>query len=278
MKRLIITADDFGLTKSINDGIMRSVNDGIVTSISMISAGEAFNDAIHLLHQYKISSVGAHLALTEVSPVLPRTVTRSIVMASGKFYRHYINLLPRVFFHLARKREIYTELKAQIERILKTGIKIDHISSHEHIHIFPGLVEIFIHLSREFDIPSIRYPHKEASDVRANPDSLYKTAILSYLGRQMLTKLSKSGLKHTDHFSGLINSGNLKEDALINIIRSLKDGTTELVCHPGRLGPEIESRYPFHRNCEQELKALTSPEARAAITENAVELISYSDL
>lgn len=278
MKRLIITADDFGLTKSINDGIMRSVNDGIVTSISMISAGEAFNDAVSLLHQHKISSVGAHLALTEVSPVLARTSTSSIVTASGKFYRHYINLLPRVFFHLASKREMYAELKAQIERILKTGIRIDHISSHEHIHIFPGLLEIFIHLSREFNIPSIRYPHKEAANVRTSTNSIYKTAILSYLGHHMLTKLSKSGLKHTDHFSGLINSGKLQEDALINIIRSLKDGTTELVCHPGKLGPEIESRYPFHKNCELELKALTNPEAREVINENAIKLISYSEL
>jgi chitin disaccharide deacetylase len=275
MKRLIITADDFGLTTSINDGIISSVNDGIVTSISMISAGEAFNDAVSLLHRHKILSVGAHLALTEVSPVLPRTLTSSIVTASGKFYRHYINLLPRVFFHLARKHEIYLELKAQIERILKTGIKIDHISSHEHIHIFPGLMEIFIYLSREFNIPSIRYPHKETA---TSTNSIYKTAILSYLGHNMLRKLSKSGLKHTDHFSGLINSGKLKEDTLSNIIRSLKDGTTELVCHPGRLGPEIESRYPFHKNCELELKALTNPETREVINENAIKLISYSEL
>jgi len=261
MKYLIVTADDFGLTKSINEGIALAYTEGIVTCAGIIPAGEAFEDALERASKAGIKEITAHLALTEISPTLK----------TGKFYKGRKSFLADLFLGRIKKDAIYSELKNQMEILKKARIRIAAMSSHEHLHMVPPVLEIFICLAKEYAIPSIRYPRRERS-ASFGFGKLYRTAVVSYLEKGMARLLDKADIKYTDHFLGFLDSGNLTEELLVKMLGSVEEGTTELVAHPGFLGPQILDRYRFHINCERELAALTSRRVMKAVEDNRINL------
>lgn len=268
MKRLIVTADDLGLAKSINEGIAKACREGIVSSVSVIPTGEAFEDALKVIKDLGLKEIGAHLALTETRPLLN----------SSKFYKNHNGFLKDIFFRKIVSASIQKELKAQLEMLGKAGVKISHINGHEHIHMMPEILNIFISLAKEFDIPALRYPRGDRPIRPLNMKDLYKKSVLSYFSDKTAKPIKDSGLLCTDHFFGLLDAGNLKEDLLMGILGGLKDGVTELVCHPGFLSPEVVDRYKWHLGAEEELFALTDKRIKNFINHNGIELISYGDL
>lgn len=261
MKQLIVVADDFGLTKSVNEGIVKAYREGIVTYLSLMPTGEAFEDAVGLSKALKLEEIGAHLSLTETNPSCKSHKEFFIRLLAGAIDRGHI----------------YNELKGQLEKLKNANIGITNLSSHEHIHMMPAILDIFIRLAKEYDIPSIRYPHGDRNVRRFEFSEIYRRLILSSFGKRVRERLQDAAIVHTDHFLGFLDSGRLREDMLIDMLKSLKEGTTELVCHPGFLGPEILDRYRFHINCEEELFALTSPRVKKLIKEKEIKLISYQE-
>jgi predicted glycoside hydrolase/deacetylase ChbG (UPF0249 family) len=139
--------------------------------------------------------------------------------------------------------------------------------------MLPGFLEIFVRIAKEYGVPAIRYPHRETVMGKFSPRKAFRALILSFFEKDMERILGESGMRHADHFAGFLDSGRMTEDSLMALLRSMKDGVTELVCHPGFLGPEILDRYRFHINCEQELFALTSPRVKKLVTESGIRLI-----
>ena len=267
MKYLIVTADDLGLSKSINEGVARALTDGIVTAVSVIPSGEAFEDGIRVIKGLGLKEIGAHLALTETKPLL----------TSSESHKNHNELFFKLLSHAINTKDIYKELKAQLELLKNTGIKITQINSHEHIHIIPEILDIFIDLAREYDIPAIRFPRGDRPPRALSVNENYRSLLLKYFARKMEKRLSGSGLVRTDFFMGLLDAGKLDIDKIKNIIGNLKDGVTELVTHPGFLSPEVLSRYPWHIGCEAELFALTDKRVKNAITNYGIKLIYYED-
>ena len=268
MKYLIVTADDLGLAESINEGIAKACREGIVNSISVIPTGEAFEDALKTIKDLQLKEIGAHLSLTETRPILN----------SSKFFKNH----NQFFFDIALKkvnlREVYRELKAQLELLSNSGAKITHINSHEHVHIIPEILDIFIALAKEFNIPAIRYLRNDRPTKPLAINDIYKKAILSYFSGKTKDMFKNSGLLCTDSFLGLLDAGKLKENLLVEMINGLKDGVTELVCHPGFLSPEVLEGYRWHKACEEELFALTDSRIKTAIKNNEIRLITYGEL
>ena len=268
MKYLIVTADDLGLTKSINEGIAKACREGIVSSVSVIPTGEAFGDAVRIIKDLGLKEIGAHLALTETKPLLK----------SSKFYKNHNRFFKDIFFRNSDLEWAQRELKAQLELLKKAGAKITHINSHEHIHMVPEILNIFVSLAKEFNIPALRYPRGDRPMRPFNIRDLYKKSILSYFSGRTARLFKNSGLLYTDHFLGLLDAGKLKEELLIRMLGGLKDGVTELVCHPGFLSPEVLDKYKWHLGAEGELFALTGPRVKNAIRENEIRLITYGEL
>lgn len=268
MKYLIVTADDLGLAKSINEGIAVACREGIVSSVSVIPTGRAFDDAVKIISNVGIKDAGAHLALTETKPLLK----------SSKFYQNHNQLFKDILFGRASLENIRRELKAQLDLLRSAGINITHINSHEHIHIMPEMLKIFISLAGEFNIPAVRYPREDRPVRYSNINDLYKKFILAYFSAANKKIFASSGLLYTDHFVGLIDAGRLKEELLIDILASLKDGVTELVCHPGFLSPEVVDSYKWHIGAERELSALTAFRVRSALKNNGIKLATYGEL
>ena len=275
MKRLIVVADDFGLTESVNEGILKAVREGIVTSVNIMPSGEAIDGTLSLAREAGIKEAGAHLALTETVPVSDPSKVRTLLSGDRRFWKSRASFIPRFLLGLVDPDEIYVELRSQLERVERSGIRVVSLSSHEHLHMLPGILDIFVKLAKEYDIPSVRFPRSERKPPRPKTGYMYRSAILSFFNPDIERKMKAYGLKSPEHFLGFLDSGGITEKNLLQMIGSLRDCTTELVCHPGFLGPEIVDRYRFHLNCEAELYALTSGAVKKRIKDDGIELLSY---
>ena len=278
MKYLIVSADDLGLSESINRGIIRSYEEGIVTCLNVIPTGSAFYDALALLRVAKPKDLSAHLALTETAPVTEPDRISSLLTDEGVFHRSYAGFLYDFFRKKISRSEIYAELKSQLEMLKASGFPVTSLSSHQHIHMLPGILDIFIKLAKEYNIPSIRYLRNDRFAYPYNIKKVFKKVILGYFGGNMKRALDKASISYTDNLFGFLDSGNIREGLLIRILNDLPEGTTELVTHPGLISTEVLDRCIFHRNCETDLAALTSRRVRKTIADNGIKLISFSDL
>lgn len=267
MKYLIVTADDLGLTESINEGIAKAYREGIVKSVSVIAPGEAFEDAIKVINDLKLKEIGPHLALTEVRPVL----------GSSKFYKSHNQFFVNFLLGRVDSGDVYEELRAQLDLLKNTGVEITHINCHEHLHVVPKILDIFIRLAKEYNIPAIRYPRGDRPPKKFLAGEIYKSSMLSFFSKKTKDIFRKSGLLYTDFFLGLLDAGLLDENKLIEMFNGLNDGVTELVTHPGFLGPKVLEDYRWHMGGETELFALTGAKIRNAVKANDIKLISYQD-
>jgi predicted glycoside hydrolase/deacetylase ChbG (UPF0249 family) len=267
MKYLIITADDLGLTKSINEGIVKACTEGIVTAASVIPAGDAFDDAVQVIKCLPFKGIGAHLALTEIKPLL----------STSRFIKDHNGLFFSMLSGSINRDSIYAELKAQLELIKANGLTVTHINSHEHIHMMPSVLEIFIQLAKEYNIPAIRFPRGDRPPRSLSLKENYRSFVLNYFAGMMKKKLEGSGLTYTDNFIGLLDAGRLDIDKLKTMLGTLEDGVTEIVAHPGFLSPEVLDNFSWHRGGETELFALTDNRIKNAVKNNGIKLISFDE-
>jgi chitin disaccharide deacetylase len=264
MKQLIVNADDFGYTQSVNEGIVEAHRDGILTATTLMANGPAFDHAVALAHQNPTLDVGCHLVLVEgqsvldPSRVLPNTIGETIRAI------------------MRRRLSPYDELRAQVAKIVAAGIRPTHLDAHKHTHLFPPVLEAVARLAREFGIPWVRRPFDFGIDRKAAVEKNVIGMSLRVL-RPRFARVLRD-LKMTDHFAGFLVTGTLHEKNLIETIERLPEGLTEFMCHPGKMSPELDSSSTrLKESREVELRALVSPEVRQAIERRGIELVNYRD-
>ena len=288
MKRLIVNADDFGLTRLVSQGILDAHLYGIVTSTSLMANGEAFEDAIAMATRTPQLSVGVHLALTQGIPVSPASEVPTLVDAHGRLYLTARQLLNRIVTHRISLREIEIELRAQIAKVLRAGIILTHLDGHKHLQVLPGISEIVIRLAQEFSIPSVRCPMEELPlaclphGLRDRQAGVFRQClagrVVSWFARRFRLKLAQAGLNYPTHFYGLSQTGLLNVERLEEIIRSLPEGASELMCHPGYVDPLLAktgTRLLAQREIES--RALMSTRTRELAISEGIQLVSYRE-
>ena len=174
MKYLIVSADDLGLSESIDRGIIKGYEEGIVTCLNVLPTGAKFYEAMALLRVTKAKEVSAHLALTETAPVSEAAKIPSLIAEDGAFHKSYIGFLSDFLQKKIDRDQIYIELKNQVERIKEASFPITSLSSHQHIHMLPGILDIFVRLAKEYDIPSIRYLHNDRFSYPYSAKKIFK--------------------------------------------------------------------------------------------------------
>jgi predicted glycoside hydrolase/deacetylase ChbG (UPF0249 family) len=189
--------------------------------------------------------------------------------------------IAKLIHAVALKRiRIREELTAQVRRILDAGVKPTHLDTHKHTHLLPSVLDAVARISEEFRIPWVRRPF----DFPLQPGgvSWEKRAVNRALGLvrgHSERVLRVHGCRFTDHFAGFQITGNYDSAGLAALIRSLPQGSTEFMCHPGRCGDELRAaRTRLKESREEELRALTSPEVRAALHESNVRLAGFQEL
>ncbi|PYU21408.1 MAG: hypothetical protein DMG32_20760 [Acidobacteria bacterium] len=290
MKRLIVNADDFGLTEGINRGIMVAHRDGILTSTSLLANGPAFDQAIAASQQLPQLSVGVHLNISEGRPVSPAARIPSLVNERGELHLSPFQLWMRILGRQISLEDIHAECRAQVLKLFDAGLRPSHLDGHLHVHVLPQLSPILIALAREFCIPNVRCP---AEDLEATLPLLWKIggAGIATLERSAIAygvssfawrfreQLRMAGLVCPDAFLGLAHTGFLDTKALIALLALVPNGTTELMCHPGYAIAQVESlRGELSREREAELVALTAPEVKEILGSLGIRLSNFRDL
>lgn len=172
---------------------------------------------------------------------------------------------------LSRKQvDIYTELRAQIEKIFSAGLRPTHLDSHKHTHLWLAVFRVVVRLAHEFRIPYVRLPFD------AIPP--FSRAPFRFARRYYIRLIRDYDVRMADHFLGFRLTGSLTEETLASAIRKLPDGMTEFMCHPGFVGPELLGAHTRLKESRlRELEALTSPRIRQLIAENNVHLDNFSE-
>ncbi|TAM78587.1 MAG: ChbG/HpnK family deacetylase [Acidobacteria bacterium] len=290
MKKLIVNADDFGLTEGVNRAILDGHKNGIITSTTLMANGVAFDSAVTAITTAPALGVGVHLNLTQGRPVSPASQVPSIVTSEGDFCPGPGILARQILTRRVRLGEVETELRSQIDKVLSTGTRITHLDSHKHIHLLPQIFSVVVKLAREYRIGCIRCPVEPASSalgpllsgrsgwMRMSRQFLLGRA-LSTLATLQAKKVVEAGLHRPDRLFGLSQTGFLDVTILGTLLRGLPKGTSELMCHPGYVDEALLStptRLRVER--ETELGALTNKRIRELVTGLEIELISYDRL
>jgi hopanoid biosynthesis associated protein HpnK len=269
-KRLIVTADDFGLTEGINDGIVEAHSRGIVTRASIIANGEAFEHAVLLSKQFIDLKIGIHLTLVAETPINQPDKIKSLIASNGKFVLNYKAFLSRYIMRKITLDEVYLEWESQIQEVLNSGININHIDSHQHLHMLPGLFNIAVALAHKYQINKIRMLHHDIVSIQN-----FKALILTSLSFANKKKIKRSGIAFADNFLGLKYSGHLDENIILKLLYNIPAGTTEMMCHPGYADNIYYQKYTnWNYEPDIELKALVSKRVKEKIISCNIKLIS----
>ena len=280
MKRLILNADDFGLSPGVNRGIVEAFREGVLSSTTMLCNFDHFEEAVELADANPDLPVGVHLSLLWGAPVLPASSVPSLVDAQGQFGISSSSLAKRYASGRLRGDEVRREFQAQAERFLAAGLVPTHFDSHKHIHALPPVMEALLDVATELGVSKVRLPHETRLPGLSRPPrnlrSRLDTNLLRVLTRDHRRKLSERGLRTTDHFVGLDMSECLDAAALRYFFAALPPGSSEVKCHPGYndwAALRWSTRPPDRLG---QLRALC--DAAVVADANQVELISYREL
>jgi predicted glycoside hydrolase/deacetylase ChbG (UPF0249 family) len=253
----MINADDFGFTRDVNAGILHAHREGVLTSTTLMATGDAFDDAVRLAHETPSLDIGCHLVLIQGRalttgdpfPGTPREVIRRMLQPGARV-------------------RVYNEFRAQIEKIIAAGIRPTHLDSHKHTHIVPAIFRLVVRLAHEFQIPYVRLPLDATVLYGRLP-----CAVLDGFYRRMA---KGRNVRMTDYFLGFRLTGSLDEPSFLAALQTLREGTTEFMCHPGFLGDELRGATTRLKESRlRELEALTSPRIRAFMDAAGVHLATF---
>jgi hopanoid biosynthesis associated protein HpnK len=280
MKRLIINADDFGLHENINQGIIQTHCEGCVTSTTLIAGGQAFEQAVSLARQYPHLGVGVHLTLVGLHPVAHGDVS-SLVTDDGNFFPSYPAFVKQYIKGRIEMGHVETELRFQLQKVARSGIKITHIDSHQHLHVLPGFPRLIGALAHEFGIERIRIPAEPVNFTRVDrwpPGRLLGRTALTVCALQARNQYHSQRLHYPDHFFGMLSGGRNHYQNLRAILTRLPEGTTELMVHPGLDNAVLEAEYHWGYQWQAESEALCSPAVLELLRREKVTLSNYREL
>ena len=279
IRHIIITGDDFGSSHAVNQAIIQAHERGILTSASLMVSGDAFEEALDLAHQHPRLAVGLHLVLVSGRATLPRQRIPHLVDKNGWFSSNPFLAGALYQCHAAARREVRREIRAQLEKFQQTGLKLSHVDGHRHMHLPPFVLGTLIELSPEFSIRAIRFPSEELSTALAiDRNNFLEKSSLSFafktLGLRAKRRLRSAGIRCLDRVYGLLQSGRVTEDYLLQLIPQIRAGWVEIYSHP-----TIETNSHSLRGASgSQLAALLSDRVRRALVSHGFRLASYFDL
>lgn len=261
-KRLIVNADDLGYTRDVNEGILRCHVDGIVRSASLMPNGGAFEHAVGAARRHPDLAVGCHLTLVEGESVarpgerLPSSVAQLLAAPPDR-------------------SAVVREFRAQIEKMLRHGLRPTHLDTHKHVHLLPPVFDAVAQLADDFGIRWVRKPF----DLPVSPGRGHRAlaaAVIRPFQIHFRERLRRARCRTTDYFAGMASTGTLNAAWLVSLIGALPCGIGEVVCHPGRCGPELSAMPTrLKQSREAEMEALCDASVRRAVSAHGIELVSH---
>ena len=265
----MVNADDFGFTPDVNRGIVEAHRRGILTATTLMANGDAFEDAAASARDTPTLDIGCHLVLVGGrSLATGRPLPQTVAALLGALAR--------------RELDPYRELEAQVRWILKARFEPTHLDTHKHTHLAPPVLDAVARIGREYGIVWVRRPLDFPLSAVGGAVPLMKRLTSSALGGVRMhfhQVLRREGRRTTDHFAGFQITGRFRAPELVQLLERLPPGCTEFMCHPGFCGDALrQARTRLKESREEELRALTAPEVRAALELNRIELVNYAGI
>jgi hopanoid biosynthesis associated protein HpnK len=279
-RKLIITADDFGLSLPVNEAVESAHLAGVLSAASLMVGAPETDDAVERARKLPALGVGLHLTLLNGRPVLPPEKVPGLVGHDGRFVGDAVHFGIKLYALPELRRQADAEIEAQFERFGATGLVIDHINGHQHFHLHPVVLDAIARLAPRFGHPPLRLPVEPfAASFEANRDRMLGRfsgwLFYSLQARRIKHRLLKEGMTANDYVFGLYDSGAMTEDRLLRLLEHLPQGVSEIYCHPATRRWEGPDTLPASYQPEAELDALLSPAVKAKMTANFLQPLTY---
>jgi predicted glycoside hydrolase/deacetylase ChbG (UPF0249 family) len=282
--RLIINADDFGMTSGVNRAIVEAGRRGAITSATIMANAPKFQEAADLARSVPRLKTGCHVVLIDGDPVIAGL---SSLAPGGRFRRSLKDFAEAAVRGRISEEEIQRETEAQIHKIQAQQITITHVDSHKHTHMFPHVIGPILRAARSCGIRAVRNPFEPLRswprDVTARTPGLWlrSVGVLAFrmFARAFDRAVQDEGMSTTDGTVGIAATGKLNQRLLEAMLKSLPESTWELVCHPGYADADLRAAGTRLVESRQvELDVLSAEATRNMIEACGIELISYADL
>ncbi|HEV3091139.1 MAG TPA: hopanoid biosynthesis-associated protein HpnK [Candidatus Cybelea sp.] len=268
MKRLILTADDFGISPEVNEAVERAHRSGVLGSASLMVGAPAAEDAIARARAMPSLAVGLHVVLVHGRPVLAPQRVPDLVNDDGEFLTDLVRAGFRFFLRPRARAQLAAEVRAQFELFARTGLTLDHADAQSHMHVHPTVFATIVDVGREFGLRAVRIPREPFGGTRT---------IAPWVAL-MRRRARNAGLATNDFVYGVNDVGALTEGRLLRVLERLPDGTTEIFFHPAVASFAGADAGTESYRWSDELAALTSPTVRAAIDRAGIERVTYGDI
>jgi len=284
--RLIINADDFGLTPGVNRAIAELHQAKALTSATLMATGQAFDDAVAIAQANPTLGVGCHIVLTDGVPASPPESIPTLIGPDRKTFRpSLIDFVQSLLRGKIREDDIEREAAAQIRKLHLAGIKVTHLDTHKHTHLFPAVLRPLLRLAEQHGVHAIRHPFEQSWSLALGHGNRTRRLQVKLLGNlktrfEQQPQIRSQQVLTTDGTIGISATGNLYNKTLHDILYAMpSEGTFELCCHPGYNDSDLDlitTRLRTHRDIER--NALLTGVPAIALHPNAPELINYGNL
>lgn len=286
-RRLIVTADDFGLAVPVNEAVEVAHRDGVLACTSLMVAAPAAADAVARARRLPDLRVGLHVALVDACPALAPDRIPDLVDTAGRFRAGMFRNGVRFFFLPRVRLQLAAEIRAQFEAFRATGLELDHVNAHKHMHLHPTVLGLILRIGREYGIPAVRLPYEPLHSARCiDPGRLASrvawSLFLAPWTALMRRRLRRAGVKFNRFLFGLSTTGDMTEETVLRILDCLPEGVSEIYFHPATSqAPATPGHAPLPMPVarhEAEYRALVSPRVRAAIFHAEIDPVGFSEL
>lgn len=271
-RRVIFSADDFGLSVEVNEAVEAAHRDGLLGAASLMVAGPAAADAVERAHRLPGLRVGLHLVVIEGPAVLQPARIPDLVGADGQFPSRQVRQGFSYFFRPRVRRQLAAEIEAQFAVFAATGLRLDHANAHKHMHLHPTIGALLIRVGRKFGLGAVRLPFEPPG---FGTHGASAAALRRWCG-VLRGQARRAGMLTNDAVFGLGWTGHMTADRLRSLAPRLPEGLSELYFHPATAQNALLRRLMPDYEPAAELAALTDPTVAEAFRAAGAELTTYS--
>jgi len=283
VRKLIITGDDFGFSPPVNEAIEEAHRRGILNTASLMVGARATADAVDRARRLPSLHVGLHLVLVEGSPVLPPQAVPDLVNRQGEFPSHLVRAGINFFLRPQVRRQLEAEIRAQFQAFQKTGLLLDHVNGHHHMHLHPTVSGLLLKVGREYGMRAIRLPYEPPFPSWRASRRAFFTKMLGWLFLSpwlilLRSRLRRADVRSNDFIFGMNDTGRMDPDIVLRFLKYLPHGVTEIYFHPAASSVPADHSTMGDGCHQDELEALTSPAVREALLASHIQRIAFSNL
>ncbi|MCX8667746.1 hopanoid biosynthesis-associated protein HpnK [Acetobacteraceae bacterium B3987] len=272
-RRVIFSADDFGMSVEVNEAIEEAHRNGLLSTASLMVAAPAFEDALKRAQRMPNLKLGLHLVVIEGDSLLHLPV---ITDQQGWFGRNQLGLGFQYFFSPTTRSALKKEIHAQFQQFARTGLELNHANAHKHMHLHPTIGHIMLHVGKTYGLKAVRTPMEPAAPLGETP-SLGDKALEQWT-RVLRRQIHNAGMKTNDACFGLRWSGHMTPERIHRLIPQLPSGVSEIYFHPAKgQSSQMAALMPGYQP-EQELATLTNPMTKDLLVANAIQTTTWDAL